>query len=673
MDNNNLTDNNLTDQDNTQLCTKKSLKQICDQIVNNNYQEVYGFIMSKYKVDEIRDIFKLIINYFIRYHRILKQRMILWKIIIDDPLLTMIMGNTVLFYPKHSRNIVNTFFSAYSELLPSDIPIIAQLFEPLFDNILTSSQIITLLETYGKRYYHKSSIYSVVYNIEEIQYINDENNKKSALYTILILKLYAKYPHVIELEELAIKLVDYTIIDGIEELELRKFELDTINKLIYSDTDISLKNSKDVLEKRIKLLNNLNHLFITNDIKLFFDKSIETIVLNCDYTNEELLISYITYKLHIKTIDILDRRDMLLMNNIISKKFNITNIYLLEKNIELLKYHLFNEKKYFNYNQELVIKNMRSYRKKWLCNLLHCFETIILWGYNDEDQICKYNINLIKIINKYYSLFDKYYVLSMRNTRNIITHFVLLNITKHFKKIGTLDMPVIFNINKREQINRKYNKIYNNVLLLYNINNTDYEILLSYENRNIFIELLNTCMTLFTNKLKNIDIDIIIDIDEHVFINNLQNDIPIIGLFRFIDIFRHYIERFIYFLIEKEYYTIANVYIKDILEFDSACWLQIAKLFTKPMFFKVFIKYICDNRYTEDDIDDKQIDPLSFTLISEPICLPNNIIMDKYTIYRHLLLNKYNPFTRDHLNVAILEEYNTTETAISMMHEYEQY
>ena len=62
----------------------------------------------------------------------------------------------------------------------------------------------------------------------------------------------------------------------------------------------------------------------------------------------------------------------------------------------------------------------------------------------------------------------------------------------------------------------------------------------------------------------------------------------------------------------------------------------------------------------EIDIPEYLCDPIMDTLIEFPIMLPNNIIIDRSTISRHLLTNETNPFDRTPLTMDILKKYNET-------------
>ena len=61
----------------------------------------------------------------------------------------------------------------------------------------------------------------------------------------------------------------------------------------------------------------------------------------------------------------------------------------------------------------------------------------------------------------------------------------------------------------------------------------------------------------------------------------------------------------------------------------------------------------------DTDIPDEFIDPIMIIPIKQPIEIPSvEIIVDKYTIYNHLIFNETNPFTNEALCVNDLEIYN---------------
>ena len=72
-----------------------------------------------------------------------------------------------------------------------------------------------------------------------------------------------------------------------------------------------------------------------------------------------------------------------------------------------------------------------------------------------------------------------------------------------------------------------------------------------------------------------------------------------------------------------------------------------------------------DNKFDIQEIPDELCDPLLSTLIEEPIEVPSSdIIVDKNSIYIHLMSSNTNPFNRDKLTIEDLENYNNKEDVI---------
>ena len=64
------------------------------------------------------------------------------------------------------------------------------------------------------------------------------------------------------------------------------------------------------------------------------------------------------------------------------------------------------------------------------------------------------------------------------------------------------------------------------------------------------------------------------------------------------------------------------------------------------------------------------IDPLTHTFIEEPVLLDNNIIVDKYIIYKHIIENENNPFNREYLTINQLENYNYNNKQREILNKY---
>ena len=126
---------------------------------------------------------------------------------------------------------------------------------------------------------------------------------------------------------------------------------------------------------------------------------------------------------------------------------------------------------------------------------------------------------------------------------------------------------------------------------------------------------------------KSIDTSIVISQDERCYTNTFINDV--INIYRLL----------------VSYYESINV-----------THLTTLKIFKKLI---SLIKINYDKRLEELDLPSKFLDPLTFCDIKEPLFLPNSdIIIDKKTIFKHLLSHNNDPFNRQYLTMDILIDYN---------------
>lgn len=72
-----------------------------------------------------------------------------------------------------------------------------------------------------------------------------------------------------------------------------------------------------------------------------------------------------------------------------------------------------------------------------------------------------------------------------------------------------------------------------------------------------------------------------------------------------------------------------------------------------------------------EDIPEEFLDPLIFTLIKEPVMIPNvDLIFDKSSIMSQIYHEKINPYTREQLDEKILEQYNTKEEVVKKIKDF---
>ena len=76
----------------------------------------------------------------------------------------------------------------------------------------------------------------------------------------------------------------------------------------------------------------------------------------------------------------------------------------------------------------------------------------------------------------------------------------------------------------------------------------------------------------------------------------------------------------------------------------------------------------------DEDIPDKFLDPIMCTPINNPIMIPSvEQVVDKYTIYNHLIFNETNPFTNEVLTILELERYNLEKNIIEKINKFKEY
>ena len=72
-----------------------------------------------------------------------------------------------------------------------------------------------------------------------------------------------------------------------------------------------------------------------------------------------------------------------------------------------------------------------------------------------------------------------------------------------------------------------------------------------------------------------------------------------------------------------------------------------------------------------DEVPEEFLDPLIYTLIKEPIMIPNvSLIFDKSSIMSQIYHEKINPYTREYLDEETLEKYNKQEQVIITLKEF---
>jgi hypothetical protein len=630
------------------LKTPAGRKDFCSQIIqypNANFDS----LIHLFDGEEILELIVPIIYHYLRYNRKIEEKLNLWNMLLQNTVLCQLLIISDLWETSDSHNIINSFFGNYRNLTYRDIGKVVDLISILIDNPNTKNAALKLMCNYASKFYEKTTIYTIFSNSEMIHYTNNNREMCKIRFTLFILTLRKKYPGL--LENTADSMVEYGIVDYIDEIEIRKTELKILS--ISSKKKLYIQNNIYTVTQRLKLLNNLRHLLVSNEVIDYFSDSLSR-RLSVDAVGETFILNYLSYINHRKSVMMLND-DTIELITLIFETSN--NIYIIEQTLEFLRYILFYEKTYFNYDQDKIINAMRLNSVQWTTNILTLLETVLTAEYSESDDMPYFNNNMIRIANKFFSLVPPQLSSESRKVRNIINHFLIVNITHRIHNLYTIYTKYVGGGSclLKIKINKRFMKICANVLLLRNLN-SNYEFLLSYENRNIFLELLNLAMTIFSDNMWRSSI---VCNDTMSIIDGIIADEPADEVMRNLDFSEFFItniEPLIYNLLETEYDNVASVFINKILEFDGKRWKMVGDGFAKPRFLKTFCDHIADKEIDDAELSSDKLDPIALTLITTPIQLPNKIIVDKYSIYRHVLTNPENPFNREYLDADILDQ-----------------
>lgn len=122
---------------------------------------------------------------------------------------------------------------------------------------------------------------------------------------------------------------------------------------------------------------------------------------------------------------------------------------------------------------------------------------------------------------------------------------------------------------------------------------------------------------------------------------------------------------------------IIDIIINDEKNFNNSLLIMqiINVCFTEDLINENSIMYkILEKKENQKKIDNniplELCDPLYYSLIKEPIELPNKIIIDKSIIKEYLLIKKENPFNREYLDWDLLIKYNKKEDVVKRLDEF---
>ncbi len=275
---------------------------------------------------------------------------------------------------ENFRNIISFHFSKYKKINLSQIDKIASIFQ---DDIIFSKYNY-LIESH----FHKNMRF-VKQSVLEIDNVN--LNIKSLIqmlicFGIFLIKLNK---HNDRFQNHIYDILNFTYYDLIEEkrvreseLEIVKWKLDKLNKENSNNWAYlsELNYKKILLQSRLSYIESFRFLMSNNDIIKF--------IQNTEFQNE----NYYEYLLYVDY----NKQFLILNDSVIS---NLKQILLLNRreNFELLlsifSYYFLTNKKCFNINQEMILKDYKANPDLWLNGLVRTFYLYYFLFNNDEDDM----------------------------------------------------------------------------------------------------------------------------------------------------------------------------------------------------------------------------------------------------------------------------------------------
>ena len=634
------------------------------QLINIDFNM---FKLLEYYIESIflKKILTSITIKFLRTHFKFNERYIFWTKLFEIEQLSYIIIDTKIWNETHHKNIFNNLLSTKDHLSIIEIDKMGELFKKLLENTFILPSFLILLNKYINKFNVKTIYYSLEYDyIYEEAFLNKiDFNRDQKIVNLCLVLLKMNEPF---FKNDINHLLNFGIINFIEEFGMRQDEL------IYAKL-FKAKQLYKTINNRIVQLNHLLFHSFNRNLDIFYKDELNNQINLLKIQDHEFIRNYFIYFNHTKHVKYITNNQLLFIKKILNDSYNYNNSEIIDNIIDFIYNIIISKNDIYNYNYNLLKNDLIVFTRTW--NTI--FKTIIYFHVQD-------NINLIKIINKYMEILDEdsksiYFKTTEINTINHIyitqLDYYFKNINETYEKINTFITKELKETytNKLEvytiEINLYIKNIYNIFIFLINFNKKrGFKYLLSYENRNIFIEFVNYIIESLSNNIwdniwdnNNFDTDTL-DI-YNIFLDDLKNerDIYIYNKDKLKKIFLVFFEKFMYKLIETNHDELYNVYTKNIIEFNENNWNRLVYYFQKPLLIKLFITNIISNKIDEIKINDDYLDPLTYSLITDPIFLPNDIIIDKYTIYRYLVYNKENPFTRKYLDIEELEDYNNSK------------
>ena len=636
---------------------------------------------------------------------------------------------SIYFKPYSNINILNSIIGdPFYNLITNDtfVDIIVNLYDNNYYDIC--SHFIPIVKKYIRKF--SKTQYEDISDKDKLNYECDMIRMNCTFFCIKLFNKIDKYRHTFfgskpsQLFNSIVRLLDIGCINYIEEISLRTNDLEDMkmnimefefkNDNILTSTDnsqITLLN-KSILKglhinlnkitERIKILTKLKYDIYNPLIYNFIHEllkylniylqssSVDTCIIpNLDTILDSIIVYYTHYTSLLNT-RVLDRDCMTLLKIIISKPIT-HNLNIKAKALGLLNL------KTTDLYPNVYLESFKSDSLFW-CS--HIIDTVIeLYKYIlDDDYHLSYTIyelNLPFICNMITycigindSLIDSINVDHFKTFIHICIegwHYEWNDIYNTFEEIKLI-INNLFNNSMIDDIilrvisdsisynsyltHIKHFKYYMSFFM--NLSSMKYQhLLFSYENMYYYVDILNKMLI----NIYDIDIDFFYTMELKLFQSNMTSIIA--NNYKSIIV---YIYDLLSYTLNYKFNDLVSIYSIEYTDYNITAWYTWMDFCSKKL--NISNKYILDvailthliktNNRIYSKCKSSYLDPITTTLINEPIILPPNIVMDKYIIYKHLVIHNYNPFNREKLSIELLENFNELKSTKDKLIQFKQ-
>ena len=488
------------------------------------------------------------------------------------------------------------------------------------------------------------------------------------------------------------KILEYSYITLLDEIQFRTSERNELDRLIQMITDklnnpttnyfqelilneskLKLSSSRLICLERIKFLTNIaNDIYYNNYIDTFYKKSsiwllnISDVKMNC---MNDILQNIIIFNLDVKkklTYDIFNLVIMLLGNN------NISNNPHLKTNI--IKLLCTQTDNFYSNFMELIYEE--SKKIKLINNLIHCM-IFLNDSFSSGDIYDKYNpqlnISILLRIIMYKDIKEldtgwKYLITIDDKLLKKFINIIINNLSYCIQELF-LNLKKIYGLeNSEESYDDTEMKKIEDIVKVYIIFTDDFikintifskvylKEYISLENRGTICGSINHILTSMLGYRKK---ELNIKNKDKLFFK------PKDLLNKICNLLLNFVENDIFLetLIKESSTDISKL----ISKMNKILYTDGSSLFITKNEYDIIQKFSNDikqkydqkSKIDEIEIPEEFSDPIMMSLIEDPVFLPNtDIIMDREVISRHLVTEEHNPFNREHLTLDMLDEYN---------------